>query len=236
VLLSSQAAAGPASSAERPVRETDVPSPIEDYGRSKLEAERAVEQYRSELAVTIVRPGAVYGPRDRDFVGAFRQASHRVAFHAVPRDQQISIVHVEDLVRALILAAELPNAAGRAYFIADERPTTWRELYRLVANEAGVTPLEIQLPLAGLRLAARAADLVDSITGHTGLLNGNKVALAGPQWWLCDASLARAELGWWANVSLHAGIRDTYLWYLGEGWLRGPKVPATQQTIEESNA
>jgi nucleoside-diphosphate-sugar epimerase len=236
VLVSSQAAAGPASSGDRPVRESDIPSPIEDYGRSKLEAERVVEQYRSELAVTIVRPCTVYGPRDRDFVEAFRQASHRVAFHAAPRDQQFSIVHVDDLVRALILSGDVSDAVGRTYFVAGETPTTWRELYRLVAKEAGVAPLEIQLPLSGLRLAARAADLVDAVTGHTGLLNGNKIALARPRWWLCDASLARAELGWQATVSLQDGIRETYLWYIGEGWLRGPKVPETQQTTEESNA
>ena len=236
VLVSSLAAAGPASSANTPVRESDRPTPIEDYGRSKLQAEQAVERYRSQLAVTIVRPAAVYGPRDGDFAAAFRQATRRVAFHAAPRDQQFSIVHVEDLARALILAGETPAATGQTYFVADETPTTWREIYSLVATEAGVKPIEIQLPLSVLRLAAGAVDLLGALTGHTGLLNGNKVALARPRWWLCDASRARAELGWRAEVSLQAGIRETYLWYLEQGWLRRPKRSQTQHTPEESNA
>src|SRR4051812_16912850 len=90
VLVSSQAAAGPAPSADAPVRESARPVPIENYGRSKLQAEQAVARYRDLLPITILRPSAVYGPRDRDFLAVFRQASRRVAVHAVPRDHSFS--------------------------------------------------------------------------------------------------------------------------------------------------
>src|SRR5215213_414799 len=90
VLVSSLAAAGPAVALERPVREDDRSRPIEGYGRSKLEAETAARLYEDRLPVTIVRPAAVYGPRDRDFLRAFRLAVSRVALHAVPRDHAFS--------------------------------------------------------------------------------------------------------------------------------------------------
>jgi nucleoside-diphosphate-sugar epimerase len=233
VLVSSQAAAGPAAAADSPLRETDRPVPVEAYGRSKLQAEQAVARYRDALPITIVRPASVYGPRDRDFLAVFRQASHRVALHAVPRDHAFSIVHVDDVVRALMLAGEHPAAVGRTYFVADETPVTWRALYDEVARAARAQPLQVQLPLAAVLVAARAGDLVSSITGRPTLLNRNKAALARPRWWLCDASRARAELGWTSRVSLRDGVRDTYLWYVEAGWLRAPK-PGKGNAVDES--
>ena len=233
VLVSSQAAAGPATELDAPVRESDTPSPIEAYGRSKLQAEQAVARFANQLPITIVRPAAVYGPRDRDLLKAFRQATHTLAFHAAPRDQAFSIVHVADVVRALLLAGDVPAANGRAYFIANEQPTTWRDLYAAVATIAGTHPIQLQVPLSALRVGARVADVLGVLTGRTGLLNRNKVALARPRWWLCDASRARRELGWNPRIDLHEGLRETYLWYVAEGWLRSKDTataPAQEHT------
>jgi nucleoside-diphosphate-sugar epimerase len=221
VLVSSQAAAGPAQSAERPVREDDPPAPIEGYGRSKLEAETAARPYDGRLPVSIVRPAAVYGPRDRDFLRVFRLAARAVAIHAVPRDNVCSIVHVRDVVAGILLAAERPEAVGRTYFLANERPITWRELYRAIASAASVAPaLELQLPLGAIALAGLAGDVVSALTGWHSLANGNKTRLAHPRWWVCDASRARAELGWRESVGLQEGVRETYLWYVDAGWMR----------------
>jgi nucleoside-diphosphate-sugar epimerase len=220
VFVSSQAAAGPAKSADRPVRETDRPSPVEAYGRSKLEAEHEVLRHQDLLPVTIVRPSAVYGPRDRDFLHAFRQASRRLAFHAVPVHHAFSVVHVGDLARALILSAEHAAAAGRTYFVANEAPMTWRGLYRDIALASGTRPIELQLPPSTVRLAALAGDLVAAVTGRTLLLNRNKAVLARQRWWLCDARSAREELGWRSEVAPDRGIRETYRWYVDAGWLR----------------
>jgi nucleoside-diphosphate-sugar epimerase len=236
VLVSSQAAAGPAASPDAPLRETDRPVPVEAYGRSKLQAEQAVARYRSDLPITILRPAAVYGPRDRDFLAAFKQASGRVALHAVPRDHSFSLLHVTDLVDALLRAAERPVAAGRTYFLADEAPVTWGELYDEIAAAAGSRPLQLQVPHAAVRLAAHAGDLLSTFTGRSTLLNRNKAALARPRWWLCDASLARAELEWKCTVPLQQGVQETYNWYVDAGWLRPPKPDPTAAPLEEPNA
>ncbi|HEY2067631.1 MAG TPA: NAD-dependent epimerase/dehydratase family protein [Gemmatimonadaceae bacterium] len=233
VMMSSQAAAGPASSPDAPVRETDRPLPVENYGRSKLQAEQAVTRYRDDLPITILRPAAVYGPRDRDFLAVFRQASRRVALHAVPQDHAFSVVHVEDVVSAALVAAEHGSSAGKVYFVADDELVTWRRLYDLVAQEAGAKPIQLQVPLPAVRLAARAGELVSSITGRSSNFNRNKAAMARPRWWLCDASRAREELGWAPQVTLQQGVHDTYLWYVNAGWLRAPKRPAERSQSEE---
>ena len=234
VLVSSQAAAGPASAPDRPVREDDPPKPIEGYGRSKLEAEQAARLHEDALPIAIVRPAAVYGPRDRDFLRAFRLATRPVALHAVPRDNAFSLVHVSDTVAALLLAATHPSAIGRTYFVASGA-TTWRDLYAEIARAAATTrALELQIPLAVLALAGRAGDVVSALTGWHSLANSNKTSLARPRWWLCDASRAGAELGWQPSMTLQEGVRSTYLWYLEAGWMRAREPRPTPVPPEES--
>ena len=90
VLCSSLAAAGPARTG-RPLTEADPPIPIGPYGESKLAAERLVGS--SGLRHVIVRPPAVYGPRDRDMLHAFRLAACGWAPRIGPSSQRISLVH-----------------------------------------------------------------------------------------------------------------------------------------------
>jgi len=234
VLVSSQAAAGPAIAPDRPVREDDPPRPIEGYGRSKLEAEQAAQMHADALPIAIVRPAAVYGPRDIDFLRAFRLAARRVAVHAAPRDHAFSIVHVTDTVAALLLAATHPSAVGRTYFLASGT-TTWKALYAEIARASGTTrAIELQIPRAAVALAGRAGDVVSALTGWHSLANSNKTALAHPRWWLCDASRAYAELGWRPTMTLQEGVRRTYLWYLEAGWMRAREPRTTPVPPEES--
>lgn len=236
VLVSSQAAAGPASAADVPVRESDPPAPIEAYGRSKLQAEQATVRYRNVLPITIVRPSSVYGPGDRDFLNVFRQERHRVALRAVPRDHAFSLVHVRDLVRALLAAAEQTVAVGRTYFVADARPVTWGELYDAIDEVIGRSPIGVTVPSLVRDLAARGGDLVSAITGRATIVNRNKALLARPRWWLCDSSLARQELGWDSEIPLLDGLRETYNWYVESRWMKPPKNSSrgpNQATTEE---
>ncbi|HEV7994490.1 MAG TPA: NAD-dependent epimerase/dehydratase family protein [Gemmatimonadaceae bacterium] len=237
VLVSSQAAAGPARSADHPVREDDAPTPIEGYGRSKLEAETAARPYEGRLPVSIVRPAAVYGPRDRDFLRVFKLASRPVAIHAVPRDNAFSVVHVRDVVAGILLAGERPESIGRTYFLANESPVTWRAMYEAIASAASATRLlELQLPLPAIALAGAAGDVVSALTGLHSLANGNKTRLARPRWWLCDAGRARDELGWRPSVGLQQGVRDTYLWYVNAGWMRAHAPRTGTAPSEETPA
>jgi nucleoside-diphosphate-sugar epimerase len=235
VLVSSQAAAGPASAAEVPVRESDAAAPIEAYGQSKLQAEQATQRYRNVLPITVVRPSSVYGPGDRDFLNVFRQERHRIALRAVPRDHALSLVHVRDLVRALLAAAEQTVAVGRTYFVADERPITWGELYDAIDEVMGRSPFGVPVPSLVRDLAARGGDLVSAITGRATIVNRNKALLARPRWWVCDSSLARQELGWSSEIPLLDGLRETYNWYVEARWLKPPRTKGgpEQATTEE---
>ena len=220
VLVSSQAAAGPALALDHPVTEDDPPHPIEAYGRSKLEAEQVALRYGESIPVTIVRPSAVYGPRDADFLNIFKQATNRLAVFAAPADQLMSIVHVRDLVTAILAAAESPRARGRTYFVGSDAPVSWRTLYALIGEIASSRFRAVQLPQSLLQVAGHAGSALGRLIGRPVLLNANKVSLAAPSWWLCDSSRAHDELGWHPEISLQDGLRDTYTWYRQAGLLR----------------
>jgi nucleoside-diphosphate-sugar epimerase len=233
VLVSSQAAAGPAQALDHPVTENDPPHPIEAYGRSKLEAEQVATRYGESLPVTIVRPSAVYGPRDVDFLNVFKQATNRVAVFAAPADQLMSIVHVQDLVRAIVMASESPRARGRTYFVGSDAPVSWRSLYALIAALASSTFRGVQLPQSLLHVAGHAGNALGRITGRPVLLNTNKVSLAAPNWWVCDSQRAHDELGWHPEISLQNGLRETYNWYRQAGLLRPRKGAESAVQVPE---
>jgi nucleoside-diphosphate-sugar epimerase len=145
-------------------------------------------------------------------------------------------VHVADTVAALLLAAEHPAAVGRTYFVANQTPTSWRALYQEIARAADATPkVELQIPLPAIALAGVVGDAVSALTGWHSLANGHKTRLARPRWWLCDASRARAELGWNPSMTLQHGLREAYLWYLQAGWMRARTTRTNAVPSEESH-
>jgi nucleoside-diphosphate-sugar epimerase len=221
VLVSSLAAIGPAPSLHRSVRETDTATPVEAYGRSKYAAECAVLAQQDRMPVTVIRPAAVYGPRDRGFLAMFRQLRQPLAFSAVPTHYALSLVHVDDVVAALLQAATAPEAVGATYHVAHPDALTWRDLYARTAHAMHRTPGPmVPVPPPLMRLAALAGDAWGAISGQVPLINRHKLALAAPPWWVCDATRITNELGWSARVAHDVGLRATYAWYQHAGWIR----------------
>ena len=84
--------------------EDDPPHPINRYGRSKLASEALVRE-RCQVPWTILRPCAVYGPRDRGFLPLFRLARRGLTFLATPPATSFTLLFIDDLVKAILLAA-----------------------------------------------------------------------------------------------------------------------------------
>lgn len=221
VLVSSQAAAGPAASPERPVDERDTPAPVEEYGRSKLEAERTVAGYGDQLPTTVLRPCAVYGPRDRDFLELFRFAVRGWLPYPGVRDHWLSILHVDDVVDGIVRASTHERAVFRTYFLSPARPVQWKEVGARMQDAVGRRVRELNLPRWTVAAAAEIGELAGRMLHTAPLANRNKARLGRDPFWVCSAARARDELGFTERVTLPLGIRETYLWYVTHGWLPG---------------
>jgi nucleoside-diphosphate-sugar epimerase len=214
IFCSSLSAAGPARS-RRPVNETDEPAPISAYGRSKLAAEEVVTS--SGLQYLIVRPPAVYGPRDADILAAFKLALRGVALRVAPAGQRLSMIHAEDLARGLVCAAE---AEGRGlYYMTDGMIHTYESITEQISRAVRKRVKIIGVPQAAAEVAARADRLRSSLLGTKPLLTPDRVLELSQGDWTCDDTRARLDIDYESSIALPDGIASTAEWYRREGWL-----------------
>lgn len=214
VFCSSLAAAGP-STRKRPLNETDSPSPVSAYGRSKLTAERIVEE--SGLQYLIVRPPAVYGPRDTDILAAFRLAARGLALRVAPEGQQLSLVHVEDLARGLACAAE---TEGRGlYYMTDGMIHTWESVLDNVSRAVGKKTKTIAIAPFVADGLSRLEVLRASLFSSKPLLTPDRIIELSQASWTCDDTRARLDIDYESSIALPDGMRSTAEWYKKQGWL-----------------
>lgn len=216
VHLSSLAAVGPTREG-RPVREEDTPRPLTAYGRTKLAAERIVLG-QSAVPAVVLRPPAVYGPRDRDLFAFFRMA--RLGLMPVPPgpDRPVQMIHVRDLVAALLVAAESEGHQG-VYHVADPVERPWSAIAALIAAAVGTRPRRLRIPSPLLWSAAFATELVARLSGGASIFSRDKVRELLAPGWTCETERARVELGFTAATPLERGVAETAAWYVDEGWL-----------------
>jgi len=219
LLVSSQAAGGPTpGTAARTERDPDTPAGA--YGASKLAAERVAREVLGEgvAAPVIVRPPAVYGPRDRAFLELFRLVRRGVVpLHRADR-QWVSIVHARDVARALVLAGER-GAPGSTYYVTDGVPRTSASIVDTIARALGVSPLRLDLPAPVLAWAVGAAEAWTALTGAPARLTRERLAdWIAPRWTVSDEA-ARRDLGYAETVEFRKGIEETTAWYRTAGWI-----------------
>lgn len=219
VLISSQAAAGPASSDARPKTEADEPAPVEDYGLSKLEAENVLRKASLDFPYTIIRPAAVYGPRDVDFLALFKQLKNGLGIYPGNRNAYVSTIFVTDLVEGILKAATNKVGSNQTYFMTREIALTWEEIYRMIAEIWGSRLKELNLPFGLVAMAGQLGDLYAKATGRITVMNSKKIDLARPKYWVCSSEKAQRELQFVPSTQIEQGLQQTFEWYKEAGWL-----------------
>ena len=159
VFISSVAAqTGP--SADHVLTEADAPHPTTIYGRTKLAAEEALRA--CGVPHTILRPVVVYGPNAPGNVAALvRLAALPVPLPLGAFTAQRSLLAVDNLVTAIVLALDEPNVRNETYVVADPESLTLPEIVTALRAGMGRSPGLINIPpglFAGaLRMAGRSA-------------------------------------------------------------------------------
>ena len=209
------------------IRESDTPRPNTAYGKSKLEAERWLEQLSEELKLkheepfpyVILRPTGVYGPRERDYFMMAKSIKAHTDFAVGYRQQDITFVYVEDVVQAVFLAIE-KGQTGRKYFLSDGEVYQSSTFSNLIHRELG-SPwwIRITAPLWLLRIITFCGEYVGHLTGKVTALNNDKFNIMRQRNWRCDIEPARRELGYEPKVKLEEGVKRSIAWYRENGWL-----------------
>lgn len=212
VFLSSLAAVGPSSNGT-PLREDSIPLPVSSYGKSKLEGEKAVLAYRDIMPVTILRPPAVYGPRDTDFYVLFRSLKRGIFPYW--GKCYYSLLYVDDLIQGIILSAEKREAEGEIFFLSDGKSYTNDDIAREISRILNKKPLKLRLPRSLMPFLASMVQKIDK----KGIINTDRIQDFRFSHWTCDFSKAKAVLGFTPRLTLQEGMQWTADWYKTHQWL-----------------
>lgn len=217
VLVSSQAAAGPSSIQNPKTEEMDC-YPVTTYGKSKLQAEEEVKKYEGKIPFTIVRPSAVYGPRDPETLIFFKSIKNGLQPMIGFQEKYVSLVHVSDLIEGIMLAAQSDKSIGQTYFISSERGYSWREIGDITAKILGKRVIRIKIPHLIVYLVAGFSQAINYFQNDATILNFEKANEIVEQW-VCSVEKAKRELGYSQKIDLEKGIRQTLEWYMKNNWL-----------------
>ncbi len=217
VYVSSQAAGGPSLSGQ-PRTELDVPHPISLYGRSKLEAEKAVIEHGQYRPVTIIRPPSVYGPRDKDIFVMFKNVQKGI--FPVPGfgRQRLSMIHVFDLVEGLLLASGSEKGNGEIFYMSGDEEYTLMKIGKCMAASLDKYFLPLFVPFLLLDAVSWINIFFSKIKDKPALLNRDKVREMKQDSWLCSNLKANKELGFQPNMTIENGFKQTVAWYKEKSW------------------
>jgi len=218
VHISSLAVGGPSQNG-KPRTENQRSYPVSNYGESKLKAEKAALEYAKEIPVAIVRPPAVYGPRDKDMFKLFKYAKRGRCLEIIGGAQQLSIIYVKDLVNGIILAAEKEKAAGQIFYLCNNEVYSAKVVGDLLAGSFGKKARTLRIPLFLVFLLSCGGEIYCKLLKRSSLFSLDKYREIKQTSWICDNAKAKKELGFSAEFSLKEGFKETADWYLTNGWL-----------------
>jgi nucleoside-diphosphate-sugar epimerase len=187
------------------------------YNKTKVMAEEMALKYHRErgLPITIIRPPYIYGPRDRQFLPRLMPTLKQGAFRYIGSGfQPLSLVYVENLVDAMLAAAERPQAVGQIYHITDGEPVTRRQLAGALCDGLGLARPTRSVPYLVAKAASHILEATYRLLGkrEAPLLNRFRLKfMATPLTFSIEK--ARRELGYEPRYSFKEGIAETLVWW-----------------------
>jgi len=214
--VSSLAAVGPSPEPAGVGPEAE-PSPISSYGRSKLAAESEVRGLGDSAWWAIVRPPAIYGPRDTDIFEFFRMAGRGLV--AVPAGERwLTVAWVGDVVRAVVAAAA--GQPLRVFHLGEPEPMLLGTLISELCAAGGVDPRILAIPPLVVTGAGAIGSALHRVGWRRLPLTGDKARELLARHWTARTADSLLALG----VDHHTGFRDgascSWAWYRDRGWLR----------------
>ncbi len=184
------------------------------YADSKRRGEQLLQREAQALDWLALRPPAVYGPGDREMLPLFRAMARGFAPVPGSTSARFSMIHVDDLARAVVAWLRQPGALSGVVTLHDGRGGgyDWTEVCETVAElcRRRVRPLRIPAPLLDVPawLNARLSPLL----GRAPMLTTQKLRELRHPDWVCDNAVIGARLDWRPRLRLREGLLETPGW------------------------
>ncbi len=219
VITSSIAAAGPSSGF--PLSEKARMKPVSMYGESKKEMETVIHKISGKSdSIKILRPPAVYGPRESDIYTFFKTFKSGIApIVGDGNHPTLSLVYVTDLVKGIMLSAKKTDSGIHTYFLGGEQEEySWNQITEITSIVMGRKAIKIKLKPEWVKKLGSLIENTASLFGKYPVVNkekSNEMVLE----WVCSSDKARKELGYNPVMSIQEGFSRTIHWYKKHNWL-----------------
>jgi dihydroflavonol-4-reductase len=217
--ISSLTVSGPNKS-EKPVTEDDIPNPITTYARTKLKAEEEVMKYKDKFPITIIRPPAIFGPRDAEILIYFQTFLKGLNSLIGIKEKYLSLIYVKDLVQGIMLAAEKAESNGEIFFISSDKEYSWKEISDVTAKVTNKKPIKIRIPHFVVYTVGFSAELFSFFSKSAPTLNIEKCKDITRKRWVCSNAKAKKLLGFEEKYDLISGFTETVNWYKENNWIK----------------
>ncbi|MEA3499792.1 MAG: NAD(P)-dependent oxidoreductase [Candidatus Marinimicrobia bacterium] len=219
IFLSSLSASGPTNK-NKVNTESDKNKPISNYGKSKLLAEDIILKNRDNLYSTIIRPGIVYGPKDRETLLFFKLAKFGINLHLGINEQHLSMIFVEDLIQLIIKTTTIKTNSGEIFFASDnDTGYSWNKIMRTIANIMNKKIVTIIIPKFVIKTIIYISVFLANIFHYSTILNLDKYEELKYPNWVCSSQKAKKILKYNPEFSLKNGLEKTYKWYKENDWI-----------------
>jgi len=191
------------------------------YGVSKKETEKfLMREYKDDnFPVVILRPSTVYGPREFAVQYLLFRVIKEGKFVMVGSGNNLtSYVYVKNVVDATLKVANSSKTSGQIYFINDERPYKFKEVVEAIYRAVGKKPYPIKIPFwlayAGSFIYAKICKLL----GMKPLIYPSRVKTMILDY-AYSIKKAKRDFGYKPRYDLNDGVKETYKWYLDNGYI-----------------
>ncbi|MEP7108390.1 MAG: NAD(P)-dependent oxidoreductase [Ferruginibacter sp.] len=216
VFISSLAAVGPLPGYHSQINEETITNPVTAYGRSKLLAEKGLTKIA--IPITILRPTAIYGPRDTNIFIMIRLVKKGLDPYIGKIVQQLSFVHARDVADVAVNSLFLNSAVG-VYNITDGNIYDRYRLSDITKILLKCKAVRVHLPVPLVRSLAFIIESASGWLKQPSIINREKLQELAAKNWICDISKAKRELTFAPKFDLQTGLEDSISWYIKNKWL-----------------
>jgi nucleoside-diphosphate-sugar epimerase len=205
--------------ADEPVDELGVPSPTNEYERTKLEGESlALVSRRPGLEIVVARPGLVYGPRNLHLLPLFRSIASGT-FRSIAGGRAVwQPIHVDDVARGIASMTAGAGLDGETFHLAGGERVTVKALAARIADALGVVPPRGSIPYALAFTAGAFLEAAYASVGSDPPLSRSRVRTM-TQSRVYAVDKARERLSFRPEIDLTRGLDGTVAWYRSRGLL-----------------
>lgn len=220
VYVSSLAAIGPIGYNDNvDITEEHPYRPLTMYGRSKRDSEMNIKQKYADMPITVLRPTAVYGPRERDLFILFETLNKGLDPYIGRNPQKLSFVYVKDLVDVILRACEIPQDSLDFYNISDGNVYSKYAMADIFRDTFHKKPFRVHVPYRLVSFVARLSNYLYKNSSKTPVIYPERLGELTAENWSCNITKAKEKLGFVPKYDLRKGLTEALLWYKDHNWL-----------------